>query len=77
MAMKMDITACANALKAAMAEHDTAKAENDATERRLSEARNKVNQAQKAFDEAVAEMRKAAPWNTDWHSADRGRLHVA
>ncbi len=31
-----------------------------------ADARNKLNQAQKAFDAAVAEMKKQAPCDSDW-----------
>ena len=39
----------------------TARARNEETD-----ARNKVNEAQKHFDELVALVKKSAPRNTDW-----------
>ena len=43
----------------------TARARNEETD-----ARNKVNEAQKHFDELVALVKKSAPRNTDWTRAD-------
>lgn len=37
------------------------KAQHDETD-----ARNKVNEAQKHFDSLVAQVKKSAPWNTEW-----------
>lgn len=34
----------------------------------LTDARNRLNKAQKALDEGVERLKAAAPWNTDWHS---------
>jgi hypothetical protein len=36
-------------------------------------ARNRVNNLQKQIDAEVSERRKAAPWDTDWHSRHRAK----
>jgi hypothetical protein len=41
-----------------------------------TEARNRVNKAQKAVDAEMAAIKNAAEWNTDWHST-RNRLKAA
>lgn len=38
-------------------------------EREETNARNRLNAAQKAFDAAVLELRKSAPRNTDWYDS--------
>ena len=38
----------------------------DAARRNETEARNKVNEAQKHFDDLVAMVKKSAPRDTDW-----------
>lgn len=55
-------------LDTAMARFASVEGEEREVAGRMCAARNQLNAAQKAFDEAVAELRKAAPWNTDWHS---------
>lgn len=46
---------------------------------RATDALNKLNQAQKAMDAALAELRKKAPRSTDWHEQahPRKRFEVA
>ena len=59
-------------LQTAMARHAEVQAEESEVSRRMCEARNRLNAAQKAFDVAVADMRANAPWNSDWHQGRRG-----
>lgn len=48
--------------------HDSARAEAKQASSREISARNRLNDAQKAFDAAVAEIKKDAPWDSNWHS---------
>lgn len=57
---------------------------NEAAERervassKTSQARNSFNEACKRFDAKVAEIRKSAPWNTDWsNERERRPMRVA
>jgi hypothetical protein len=34
-------------------------------------ARNRLNEAQKAFDAAVAEVKANPPWNSEWHQSTK------
>ena len=65
---KMSIEACAKALAEARTAFEEVEAEKKAIERRMTAATNRLNDAQKTFDEAVAQIKKDAPWNTKWHS---------
>lgn len=42
---------------------------------RETDARNELNRAQRAFDDAVVAVKKNAPWNSDWHQT--ANLQVA
>lgn len=55
-------------LAAAMTFHAECEVEESAARKNMTEATNRLNGAQKAFDAAVAEVRSKAPWNTEWHS---------
>ena len=58
-------------LDAAMEQHQQAELVESAARRDMCEATNRLNAAQKALDEYVAELKRKAPWNTDW-KAKRG-----
>lgn len=66
--LKMSIENCAKTLAEAQAEWEKVELRKRGVDSEMTAATNKLNKAQKTFDEAVAELRKAAPWNTDWHS---------
>lgn len=68
MAYKMDITNCAKALAEARIVHDEVESRQKSIESEMHAARNRLNEAQKTFDAAVAEVKADAPWNTKWHS---------
>ena len=51
--------------------YDAVAAERKAVESRETTARNALNEAQRTFDAAVADVRANAPWNTDWHAQSR------
>lgn len=53
----------------AAAEQRESFARNEATD-----TLNKLNEAQKAFDQAAAELRKNAPRRSDWHSRQELKL---
>ena len=60
------IAACAAAvLEATKAHADAAQAASHASNRE-TDALNKLNQAQKAFDQAVADSKASAPHRSDW-----------
>jgi outer membrane protein TolC len=77
MTSKMDIAFCAQALADAREKHDDVKVDLDSAERRMTVARNELNEAQKAFDAAVAQVKADAPWNTKWHSEKHPMKSVA
>ena len=68
MADETDPIACLEQLRTARQAYDEAYHRNQETERILTSRLNDLNAAQKAFDEAVAELKKDAPWKTDWHA---------
>lgn len=51
----------------ANARYTAAKVAQQEAQRELTAATNHLNFGQKAFDERVAEMRKAAPRDSDWN----------
>lgn len=63
----MDINGCAKALAEARTAFDEVEVRKKKIEREMTVAVNRLNDAQKTFDAAVSEVRKNAPWNTDWH----------
>lgn len=65
---KMNIEACAKSLAEARSAFEEVNTEKEAIEKRMTAATNRLNDAQKTFDEAVAQIKKDAPWNTKWHS---------
>jgi predicted nucleic acid-binding Zn-ribbon protein len=65
--LKMSIANCAKTLAEARVQFDQVEAQHRISERNLTAARNKLNEAQKTFDAAVTEMKADAPWNTKWH----------
>lgn len=77
MAYKMDITNCAKALADARGVHDEVASRLKGIESEMTAARNKLNEAQKTFDAAVAEVKADAPWNTKWHSDRQSPRAVA
>lgn len=60
----------------AKADHSERKREEDHARSRCTAALNVLNAAQRAFDQAVADVRKDAPWDSDWHSSDRRNERV-
>lgn len=61
----------AQQLREARARYDGMHREYEAARSRETDALNALNRAQKTFDEAVAALKKDAPWNSDWHSRNR------
>jgi hypothetical protein len=61
------IEAAHEGLKKAQELYDDAHNAYEAARSRETNARNELNRAQKAFDAAVADVKKNAPWNSDWH----------
>lgn len=55
------------ALETATVEHNAALGEHSAADKRLSTARNNLNQIHKDIDAQVVALRGAAPWSTHWH----------
>lgn len=55
-------------LEAALKEHKRCTDVEREASRELTTACNAVNEAQKAIDKRVEEIRVKAPWNTEWHS---------
>ena len=56
-------------LESTMTAHQTAARALGDAQRDETSARNRLNNAQKAFDAAVEAIRKDAPRDSDWHSA--------
>jgi indole-3-glycerol phosphate synthase len=52
------------------------KTEEARASRDTTSALNALNEAQKAFDAAVAEIKKAAPRDSDWKRAEREKDYV-
>lgn len=65
---KMSIEACAKSLAEARKAFEEVESEKKGVDTRMSAATSRLNDAQKTFDEAVAQIKKDAPWNTKWHS---------
>ena len=64
--MDADITRLARDVELATGEYIEAKEESSAASSRTTAAINKLNQVQKSFDAALAELRKGAPRGSDW-----------
>lgn len=66
--MKQDktIEQAAQELREARSLYDELHRDSEAARTRETDALNALNRAQKAFDEAVAAVKKDAPWNSDW-----------
>jgi hypothetical protein len=65
---KNDLAALERELKLALEEHVSASREESVARGAVTEATNRVNKAQKALTAYVDNLKKQAPWNTDWHS---------
>jgi hypothetical protein len=63
-------------LKMAQKLYDDAHNAYEAARSRETNARNELNRAQKAFDAAVADVKKNAPWNSDWHQEKARQVAV-
>lgn len=61
------IVAAKKTLDAARKEYDEAHSRYENARRVETNARNNLNEAQKAFDTAVADVKKDAPWDSNWH----------
>lgn len=57
-------------LEAALAKHKDAEMAENQARSVLTDATNRLNQAQKAVDEHMKKLRSSAPWNTDWKRTD-------
>lgn len=66
--LRMNIASCAELLAKARADFNSAESEHKQSERLMTDARERLNEAQKTFDEAIAELKADAPWNTKWHA---------
>tara|TARA_R110000868_G_scaffold227055_4_gene480031 strand:+ start:196 stop:429 length:234 start_codon:yes stop_codon:yes gene_type:complete len=62
------IDAAAKELKLALEAFDQTDTEKKRADREHTVSVNRLNKAQAAFDAAVVEIRKTAPWATDWYS---------
>lgn len=65
------IAALAEELTKADEEYVAAKKEESFARNATTDALNKLNQAQKAFDAAVESIRDAAPFDSDWKTSSR------
>lgn len=63
---KPDLQAAQRILDTATLEYDAAAATAEMARRDETAALNRLNAAQKGFDAALAEIRKAAPARSDW-----------
>lgn len=66
---KPTIEAAHAKLREAQERYNNAHNAYEAARSRETDARNELNRAQRAFDNAVAAVKKNAPWNSDWHQA--------
>lgn len=73
---KLTIEAAHAGLKKAQELYDDAHNAYEAARSRETNARNELNRAQKAFDEAVADVKKGAPRNSDWHQENARKVAV-
>lgn len=64
--LEMPIVEAANKLAMARSEFESADVAYQRASRDRTTATNRLNEAQKAFDAVVAEMRKDAPRDSDW-----------
>ena len=62
-----DIEESARQLQVARKHYEDARADCEELRRKETIALNALNDAQKAFDEAVAEIKETPPWNSHWH----------
>lgn len=58
-------------LKNAQQVFDRAKEEERAANASMTAAMNTLNNVQKKLDAYIAQLKKSAPWNTEWHSSQR------
>lgn len=73
---KPTIEATHEELKKAQELYDYAYSAYEVARSRETNARNELNRAQKAFDAAVADVKKNAPWNSDWHQEKARQVAV-
>ncbi len=66
---KPTIEAAHTKLQEAQERYDDTHNAYEAARSRETDARNELNRAQRTFDDAVAAVKKSAPWNSDWHQA--------
>jgi hypothetical protein len=71
------IEQAAEELRSAREAHNAAHALLNEAQRNETTALNALNSAQRAFDEAVAAIKKDAPWNSDWNAERRRREQKA
>ena len=62
-------------LREAITIYDEAERESRFASNKATAALNRLNAKQKAFDAAVAEMRKTAPGQSDWKQRHNGGIH--
>lgn len=70
------IAELANEISDATITYEHASAEKQAASMRETAARNSLNNAQKAFDKAVEELKAKAPRDSDWMEAKRRKVPV-
>lgn len=64
--MSKSISELHQAVVSATEAHQSAQSRASIARNEETDARNRLNEAQKAFDAAVAEMRKQAPRDSEW-----------
>jgi predicted nucleic acid-binding Zn-ribbon protein len=63
-----DMAGLLGELRNALAEFTQAEDKKKDVEREMTRCTNNLNAAQKAFDDAAAKLKGAAPWGSEWHS---------
>lgn len=68
---KLTIETAMVSLRKAQEHYEKVHKECEDARRRETDAKNDLNKAQKQFDDAVAEVKKNPPWDSDWHRANQ------
>ena len=70
---ELDMQEVCVALQTALKDYQAAEAACKETERAKLAMMNNLNNAQKQFDAAIAQIKKDPPWNSDWaNKSNRG-----
>lgn len=73
--MSLSLKEACDALDKARDAHKLAQSKADSANKDANTALNTLNQAQKEFDIAAAEVRKnSSPWNSHWHQKTGGPI---